>query len=83
MKKEAEEFNESITLKLNTSLNISSPSYTTHPQAIYTSRLLDYKNLPEPQNSKEINNQFYNSLGNQLMIFEIIIFILFDLFYIY
>ena len=57
--KEAEEFNKSITSKLNTSLNISSPSYTTHPQAIYTSRLLDYKNLPEPQNSKEINNQFY------------------------
>ena len=60
--KEAEEFNKSITSKLNTSLNISSP-YTTHPQAIYTSRLLDYKNLPEPQNSKEINSQFYNSFG--------------------
>ena len=30
-----------------------------HPQAIYTSRLLDYKNLPEPQNSKEINDQYY------------------------
>src|SRR4051794_40361659 len=59
--KEAEEFNESITSKLSTSLNISLPSYTSHPQAIYTSRLLDYKNLPEPQNSKEINNQFYNS----------------------
>ena len=25
-------------------------SYTTHPQAIYTSRLLDFKNLPEPKN---------------------------------
>ena len=33
-------------------------SYQTHPRAIYTSRLLDYKNLPEPQNSKEINEQF-------------------------
>ena len=67
---EAEEFNQSITSKLNTSLNISSPSYTTHPQAIYTSRLLDYKNLPEPQNSKEINDQFYNSLessGNHFL----------------
>ncbi len=58
-RKEAEEFNKSVTSKSNTPLNISSPSYTTHPQAIYTSRLLDYKNLPEPQNSKEINNQFY------------------------
>src|SRR5688572_18032127 len=57
--KEAEEFNDSVTSKSNIQLNISSPSYTTHPQAIYTSRLLDYKNLPEPQNSKEINNQFY------------------------
>src|SRR3954454_23482761 len=47
--KEAEEFNQSITSKLNTTLNISSSSYTIHPQAIYTSRLLDYKNLPEPQ----------------------------------
>ncbi|GET02595.1 kinase-like domain-containing protein [Rhizophagus clarus] len=26
-------------------------SYTTHPQAIYTSRLLDFKNLPEPKNA--------------------------------
>ena len=57
---EAEEFNKSVTSKSNTPLNISSPSYTTHPQAIYTSRLLDYKNLPEPQNSKEIYDQFYN-----------------------
>src|SRR5207248_9103188 len=58
---EAEKFNNSMT---STSVNISSPSYTMHPQAIYTSRLLDYKNLPEPQNSKEINEQFYNSFGN-------------------
>ena len=53
---ETKNFNNSVT---STPLNISSLSYTTHPQAIYTSRLLDYKNLPEPQNSKEINNQFY------------------------
>jgi serine/threonine protein kinase len=75
---EAEEFNKSITSKSNAQLNISSPSYTTHPQAIYTSRLLDYKNLPEPQNSKEINNQFY---AKQIIIFEITLLILFDLFY--
>ena len=54
--KEAEELNQSITSK---SKMVSSSSYTTHSQAIYTSRLLDYKNLPEPQNSKEINDQFY------------------------
>ena len=77
---EAEEFNQSITSQLNTLLNISSP-YTTHPQAIYTSRLLNYKNLPEPQNSKEINNQFYNSsvIGNYFLKLH---FYLFDLFYI-
>ena len=55
---EAEEFNKSITSKSDI-VSSPSPSYTTHPQAIYTSRLLDYKNLPEPQNSKEINDQFY------------------------
>lgn len=37
------------------SLTVQSPlpfnstlSYTTHPQAVYTSKLLDYKNIPEP-----------------------------------
>src|SRR5436853_4787680 len=78
--KETEELNKSITSELNTSLNISSPSYTTHPQAIYTSRLLDYKNLPEPQNSKEINNQFYAKYSGNLLFKTT--FFLFDLFYI-
>ena len=54
--KEAVEFNKSITSNSNA---VSPTSYTTHSQAIYTSRLLDYKNLPKPQNSKEINIQFY------------------------
>ncbi|KLL03221.1 MAG: hypothetical protein MRECE_23c007 [Mycoplasmataceae bacterium CE_OT135] len=40
----------------NTSLK-----YKLHPSAIYTSRLLDTKNLPEPRNSQEINDQFYKS----------------------
>jgi serine/threonine protein kinase len=30
-----------------------------YPKEIYTSRLLNFKNLPEPQNSKEVNEQFY------------------------
>ena len=59
--KEVKEFNESITSKSNDV--VSSSSYITHPQAIYTSRLLDYKNLPEPQNSKEINIQFYTGIS--------------------
>ena len=33
-------------------------SYTTHPQAIYTSRLLDFKNLPEPKNVDNDDNLF-------------------------
>ncbi|CAG8713439.1 19046_t:CDS:2, partial [Racocetra fulgida] len=35
--------------------------YRVHSRAIYTSRLLDFKNLPEPQNSKEINDLFYRT----------------------
>ena len=60
--KEAEKFNQSSTPESN----IVSPSYTTHPQAVYTSRLLNYKNLPEPQNSKEINIQFYTKFSGNL-----------------
>jgi serine/threonine protein kinase len=33
--------------------------YHLDSQAIYTSRLLDTDNLPEPQNSQEINDRFY------------------------
>ena len=34
----------------------------THPQAIYTSRLLNFKDLPEPVNSSESVNSSLNSL---------------------
>ncbi|KLL04300.1 MAG: hypothetical protein MRECE_1c133 [Mycoplasmataceae bacterium CE_OT135] len=36
-----------------------------HPQAIYTSRLLDFKNLPEPRNSKEINDEIWSVHGSK------------------
>ena len=36
-----------------TSSYAGSLSYTTHAQAVYTSRLLDFKNLPEPKNADE------------------------------
>jgi predicted ATP-grasp superfamily ATP-dependent carboligase len=29
----------------------NNPRYKTHPRATYISRLLDYKNLPQPQNN--------------------------------
>ncbi|CAB4412511.1 unnamed protein product [Rhizophagus irregularis] len=31
----------------------TSISYVTHPQAVYTSKLLDFKNLPEPKNADD------------------------------
>ncbi|RGB35521.1 kinase-like domain-containing protein [Rhizophagus diaphanus] len=41
----------------------SSFSHTTHPQAVYTSRLLDFKNLPEPKNAdKNDDLEYSNSL---------------------
>ncbi|PKY59656.1 hypothetical protein RhiirA4_482589, partial [Rhizophagus irregularis] len=33
----------------------------THPQAIYTSRLLSFKNLPEPVNSSDLTSFQVNS----------------------
>jgi serine/threonine protein kinase len=45
----------------NKSNEDKSKSIQTHPQAIYTSRLLNFKNLPEPVNSSELANAL-NSL---------------------
>jgi serine/threonine protein kinase len=39
---------------------INSLNYTIHPSAVYTSKLLNFKNLPEPQNSKRVNDEFYS-----------------------
>ncbi|POG58999.1 kinase-like domain-containing protein [Rhizophagus irregularis DAOM 181602=DAOM 197198] len=36
-------------------------SYTTNPQAVYTSRLLDFKNLPEPKNAVDSKDDGDNS----------------------
>src|ERR1051325_10249410 len=49
--KEAEEINKKLPSLAATSLSTGIFSYTTHAQAIYTSRLLDFKNLPEPKNA--------------------------------
>ena len=48
--KEVDELNENQPTFTN-SLNDTELAYTTHPQAIYTSRLLNFKNLPEPKNA--------------------------------
>ncbi|EXX76805.1 Cdc15p [Rhizophagus irregularis DAOM 197198w] len=52
---------------INKRLSFSSPlittgaiSYITHPQAVYTSRLLDFKNLPEPKNADKNDDLEYS-----------------------
>ena len=53
--KEADKFNEKQPTK---SSKNSKLTYTTHPQAIYTSKLLNFNNLPEPKNAD--NNEEYS-----------------------
>ena len=48
--KEVDEFNEKQTIKPSNNTELS---YETHPQAIYTSRLLNFNNLPEPKNADD------------------------------
>jgi hypothetical protein len=47
----------------NVSDEDKSKNIQTHPQAIYTSRLLNFKNLPEPVNSSDLSSFQLNS-GN-------------------
>jgi serine/threonine protein kinase len=54
--READEINKQLPL-----LTTSFTSYATHPQAIYTSRLLDFKNLPEPKNSDDNNDNSFET----------------------
>ncbi|POG69405.1 kinase-like domain-containing protein [Rhizophagus irregularis DAOM 181602=DAOM 197198] len=52
--KEADEINKKSSSSPTAQSPLSSTStltYMTHPQAIYTSRILDFKNLPEPKNA--------------------------------
>ncbi|GBC47741.2 kinase-like domain-containing protein [Rhizophagus irregularis DAOM 181602=DAOM 197198] len=37
-------------------------SYTTHPQAVYISKLLDFKNLPEPKNADNNEIEYSDTL---------------------
>ena len=49
--------------EINNNLPISCSlvlSYETHSEAIYTSRLLNFNNLPEPNNSDDYYNQYDN-----------------------
>ncbi|RGB44027.1 hypothetical protein C1646_748990, partial [Rhizophagus diaphanus] len=45
----------------NRSNEDKSKSFKTHPQAIYTSRLLNFKNLPKPVNSSDLSSFQFSS----------------------
>ncbi|POG70814.1 kinase-like domain-containing protein [Rhizophagus irregularis DAOM 181602=DAOM 197198] len=51
----------------NSSNGNNSISIKTHPQAIYTSRLLSFKNLPEPVNSSDLTSFQVNSVSANLI----------------
>ena len=56
--KEVEEVNKKLSFSTATSLSTGILSYTTHAQAVYTSRLLDFKNLPEPKNTDDNETEY-------------------------
>ncbi|POG65867.1 hypothetical protein GLOIN_2v1880261 [Rhizophagus irregularis DAOM 181602=DAOM 197198] len=74
---EADKINEKLT---SSSSLYTGPtlSYTTNPQAIYTSRLLDFKNLPEQKNAID-NKDDDNSFGEYSESIEAIDFTKLDL----
>ncbi|CAB4404750.1 unnamed protein product [Rhizophagus irregularis] len=49
--KDAGEINKKPSSTVQPPLSTSNLLYTTHSQAFYTSRLLNFKNLPEPKNA--------------------------------
>ncbi|POG80505.1 kinase-like domain-containing protein [Rhizophagus irregularis DAOM 181602=DAOM 197198] len=59
--KEADEINKKLFSTVQSPLSSTSTlSYTTHSQAVYTSRLLDFKNLPEPKNADKNDDLEYS-----------------------
>ncbi|CAB5363482.1 unnamed protein product [Rhizophagus irregularis] len=51
--KETDEINKKLSFSSPLISSDTSISYVTHPQAVYTSKLLDFKNLPEPKNAND------------------------------
>ncbi|RGB24795.1 kinase-like domain-containing protein [Rhizophagus diaphanus] len=60
--KEAENINNSLQTSSLISTNLG-VSYETHSEAIYTSRLLGFRNLPEPKNSEDYYEQNDNIIS--------------------
>ena len=54
---EVDEFNEKQPSFTKSPINTEF-TYTTHPQAIYTSRLLNFNNLPEPKNADNTHDGY-------------------------
>jgi hypothetical protein len=60
--KEAEEINNNLPISFIPSISLS---YETHSEAIYTSRLLSFNNLPEPKNSDDYYDQNDNIISEK------------------
>ncbi|RGB39593.1 kinase-like domain-containing protein [Rhizophagus diaphanus] len=59
--KEADEINRKASFSVPLPLSSTNTlSYITHPQAVYTSRLLNFKNLPEPKNADNNDDLEYS-----------------------
>ncbi|CAB4437981.1 unnamed protein product [Rhizophagus irregularis] len=59
--KEAEEINNSLPTSSIPSTNLGL-TYETHSEAVYTSRLLNFNNLPEPKNSDDYYDERNNNI---------------------
>ncbi|UZO01362.1 uncharacterized protein OCT59_012463 [Rhizophagus irregularis] len=61
---EADEINKNLSVSIvpSTSLRLS---YNTHSEAVYSSRLLSYNNLPEPKNSDDYYKQNDNIISTE------------------
>ncbi|RHZ86277.1 hypothetical protein Glove_52g37 [Diversispora epigaea] len=55
--KKAEEFSANQELTNTTTTTTTTLNYQTHPQAIYTSRLLNYSKLPKPKNEENFERE--------------------------
>ncbi|GBC18827.2 kinase-like domain-containing protein [Rhizophagus irregularis DAOM 181602=DAOM 197198] len=64
--READEINKKLSTNRipSTSLELS---YKTHSEAIYTSRLLDFENLPEPKNSDDYYEHYDNIVSMEYL----------------
>src|SRR6266542_2866663 len=63
--KEAEEINNNLTINSTIPLTSLGLSYETHSEAIYTSRLLDFNNLPESKNSDDYYKRNDNIISEE------------------